>query len=146
MDCMVCKKHKDFLGVTGEPLIKTPGLVLSHFPVLDGVPATKGHLLIEASTHLVNPCDLTEKDSSDLGMMIGQGMKVLMKVLGAEHVYVFRINDKVEHFHTHLIPRYPGTASEWYGAKIFDCPTAPKIGHGEVKALSRELKDLFVRK
>jgi histidine triad (HIT) family protein len=120
MECTVCQKHKNFEAVTGRPLVRLGGLIVSHFPIIEGQPANKGHLLIEAERHVEDVSDLTDSESQALGLLISRSISHLTKVVGAEHAYAFRINDKVPHFHFHIIPRYFNTPNEFWGLKIMD--------------------------
>lgn len=140
MECMICDKHKDFQRVTGNPILQRDGLVVAHFPVIESVPATRGHLIIEPLRHLVNPTELSDNEAAALGLLIRDGIGLLTAKLGAEHVYVVRINDKVAHFHTHLVPRFAGTPKDFWGPKIMDWAGATKIGLAEVQQLSELLR------
>lgn len=164
MTCMVCEKHTSFGNVfdpsvlnppkersnvkpttqtLAQPIAKRNGFWVSHFPILEGMPALKGHLLIESDTHLVDPTELTDLQASSLGLLIRDCTKLHKQILKAEHSYVFRINDKVEHFHVHVIPRYLGTPKEFYGYKILEWQDSPKIDLPEVDRLSKMLADVY---
>jgi len=112
---------------------------VSHFPVIDGQEAIRGHLLIEPVRHITTPGELTDDEAASLGIAIKNYANLLMQKLDAEHVYVFRINDKVPHFHVHLVPRFPGTPKEYWGYKITEWPAIPRIGLEDVKKLSEKL-------
>lgn len=136
---MVCEKHQNFLKVTGEPILKREGFLLSHFPVLDGTPANKGHLLIESIRHIVDPADLNDEEAQGLGLLIRDAIVLVRRHLEAEQAYVFRLNEKVAHFHVHIVPRYKETPTEYMGYKIMDWADFPKLDLAEVKHLSRKL-------
>jgi histidine triad (HIT) family protein len=140
MNCIICDKHKDFASSVGESLAIKNGVVIAHIPVIDDQPATRGHLLIEPLRHVTEASELTEDEAMALGLFIRNGIKLVTKELGAEHAYVFRINDKVPHFHVHIVPRYSGTPAEYWGTKIMDWKGSPKLGGEEIKALSFQLK------
>ncbi len=137
---MVCEKHKDFDQVTGVPIAEGEGFVVSHFPIIDGQKANKGHLLIEAKRHIVAADEISEAEAQALGLLICKSIKLLTKFLGAEHAYVFRINDKVAHFHFHIVPRFKNTPKEYWGHKITEWPDATKLDHDQVRSLSKELR------
>jgi histidine triad (HIT) family protein len=140
MSCIICDKHKDFASYVGEPLAIKNGMVIAHMPVIDGQPATRGHLLIEPFRHLSDASDLTDDEAMALGLFIRNGIKLVTKVLGAEHAYVFRINDKVPHFHVHIVPRYPNTPTEHWGQKLMEWKGSPKLNSEEIKRLSQDIK------
>ncbi len=76
-----------------------------------------------------------------MGMLLQKGMTLLKNALGAEHVYFFRINDQVPHFHFHLVPRYPETPKDFWGLKIIDWPKYPKANVAEINELSELLRE-----
>lgn len=118
MDCVICQKHENFNLFTGPVLCEKSGMTLTHYPHMNEEKAVKGHLLIEPNRHILTPEEMTQDESHALGELIALGEKLIKQKLGAEHVYVFRINDKVPHLHFHLIPRYPQTPREFWGLKI----------------------------
>lgn len=139
-DCIICQKHKNFEASTGEPIIERGGWVLTHFPFVDGQKATKGYLLIETQRHIENLTDMNAQEAASLGELICEGSQLMKFRMNAEHVYVFRINDKVGHLHFHLVPRYADTPKEFWGFKISDYPGAQKISLAEIHEVSRFLK------
>lgn len=142
--CMICEKHPRLEDFTGEALANRGGFLLTHFPVLDGEKATRGHLLIETKRHITELTDLNFEEAAALGMLIRDGAEAIREVCGAEHVYLFRINDKVKHLHFHLVPRYAETPREVWGQKIMDWRENPnKISLYEVKILSEKLRSLL---
>lgn len=143
MECTICKKHRDFELFTGKPIAELGEMVVSHFPVIDGAPVTKGRLLIEPRRHITGDMELTEDESKSLGLLINRSMNLLIRKLGAEHVYVFRINDVVAHFHFHVIARFPNTPKEYWGYKITEWPDDTKLDLEGVKKLSSELSSLL---
>ena len=143
MTCIICDKHRDFASYVGEPLAIKNAVVIAHMPIVDGQLATKGHLLIEPLRHVTDASELTEDESMAMGLFIRNGIRLVTRELGAEHAYVFRINDKVPHFHVHIVPRHPNTSKEFWETKIMDYPNAPKLNYEEIKTLSSQLKKLF---
>jgi histidine triad (HIT) family protein len=139
-DCLICRKHVEPSRYTGPAILEEGGLRLSHFPVLDGAPATRGHLLIEPTRHVCDLSEMSEAEARALGVLVARGCALLKERLGAEHVYLFRINDQVAHLHFHLVPRYPGTPRENWGLKLFDWAGAPKIDLDQVKAVCAQLQ------
>jgi histidine triad (HIT) family protein len=140
MDCMICDKHKDLASATGGALFEKNGVTASHFPIIDNQPAIRGHILIEPTRHVVEASDLTEDEAMATGLLIRNSIALLKSKLGAEHAYVFRINDKVPHFHVHVVPRFAGTPTEFWGHKITEWNGAAKLGLEEIKALTNFTK------
>ena len=138
-DCFICNKHKD-LSPCGGIILEKGGLVLSHFPDSPTERATKGHLLIEPWRHITDLSEMNDAEASALGNLIRNGVDGIKK-LGAEHVYLFRINDMVAHLHIHLVPRYPGTPKEFWGRKIMDWPERNAIGELEIQSVAHKLKE-----
>ncbi len=142
MECMVCDKHGEgFEALTALPLLERGGLVLTHFPVLDGTPATRGHLLIETRRHITDLAEMNDDEAGALGWIAREGTKMIRRSYGAEHVYLYRINDKVPHLHWHLIPRYPTTPREFWGMKIMEWTGSEKIDLAAIKKLVSTMKD-----
>ena len=139
-DCMICQKHKNILESTGEVISEKGGWVLTHFPIVDGQKATKGYLLLETRRHIENLTDMNAHEAAALGELICEGSQLMRFRMNAEHVYVFRINDKVPHLHFHLVPRYANTPKEFWGFKISDWPETPKVSLAEIQEISKFLK------
>lgn len=143
MSCFICDKHSELSRYTGPLIAGAGGLWLTHFPIIDGAAATRGHLLIEPKRHITELGEMSPDEMSALGPLIAQTSRLLRAELGAElgaeHVYLFRINDLVAHLHFHLLPRYPGTPREHWGQKLMDWKEAPRIEHQEIQAVSQQL-------
>src|SRR5271163_1119664 len=103
MHCMICEKHKDFGSYVGMPITELGDLFVSHFPVIENERANKGHLIIEPKRHITDATELTDDEAKSLGLLIRDSIKLLRSALDAEHAYVFRLNDKVAHFHVHVV-------------------------------------------
>lgn len=139
-ECFICQKHKNLSEFTGEVIAQKGGLLLTHFPNLKDEKATRGHLLIEPKRHVTKLTELSDEECNALGGFIRLGASLMEGLLKAEHVYVFRINDKVAHFHIHLIPRYAGTPREFWGAKIMEWPGRKTVTLEEIRNVSRDLR------
>lgn len=59
---------------------------------------------------------------------------------GAEHVYAAVIGDGIEHFHLHLIPRYPGTPREYWWVRLDEWPDAPRGDARDIETLTKRLR------
>lgn len=140
-NCIVCQKHQDFSAVTGEPILEKGGWVVTHFPYLNDEKATKGYLLIETRRHIRDFPEMNAEEAAALGELIQKGSALIQNKMGAEHVYLFRINDKVAHLHLHLAPRYPNTPKEFWGMKVSEWTGNPKVDLQGIQETSRLLKD-----
>lgn len=142
MKCSICNKYGP--ATSFKPIAELEGITLSHIQPVDGGSVMRGRLIIEPKRHVVNPEDLTAHEFSNMGLLLQQAMVTLKKSLHAEHVYFFRINDLVAHFHFHVVPRYPLTPKEFWGLKITDWPEYPQINSLEVESLSKILHEQWV--
>jgi diadenosine tetraphosphate (Ap4A) HIT family hydrolase len=59
---------------------------------------------------------------------------------GAEHVYAAVIGHGVDHFHRHVIPRYPGTPGEYRWTRVDEQPDAPRGDARGAAALVERLR------
>lgn len=138
-DCFICKKHRALAEFTGPVIREYGGLILTHFADIPDEKATRGHLIIEPRRHITDFSELNLEEVDALGPMIKDG-SALIRELGAEHIYLFRINDKVPHLHFHLVPRYPDTPKEFWGTNIMRYEGSPKIRLLEIQKLAEELR------
>lgn len=139
-DCLICQKQENLSAYTGEVIAQRDGWVLTHFPYGLGENAIRGHLVLETRRHIQDFTDLTDDEAAALGGLIKLGSRAIKTILQAEHVYAFRINDKVAHLHVHLVPRYPGTPKEHWGLKITAWPDRPTVTLPEIQSISRDLQ------
>lgn len=138
MSCFICGKYQGDRPV--QPIAELEGIALTHIAPSDDGWAMKGRLIIEPIRHVENPEDLMPQEFSNMGILLQRAMNVLKAHLGAEHVYFFRINEQVKHFHFHVLPRYAGTPKEFWGLKIVDWPDYPKIDDNGVQELSSAVR------
>lgn len=139
MDCLICTKHRGAFA----PILQGEFSALSHYPCGADTPKVyRGHLFVEAKTHVSTFAELFEEQAEEMGRLIAKGSRLLKQVLGAEHVYLYTIGHLVDHLHVHLIARYPGTPKEyWGGAKLWEWPEAPFLEGQAVSALSARLRE-----
>lgn len=140
MDCFICSKQRNLSEFTGPVIRERGGLRLTHFPDIPDEKATRGHLLLEPVRHITDLGEMNTAEQEALGSLIAEGSRLIREHTGAEHVYLYRINDKVPHLHFHLIPRYPNTPREFWGLKITAYEGSPKIKLPEIRALSEKMK------
>ncbi|MCB0393966.1 MAG: hypothetical protein KDD25_05375 [Bdellovibrionales bacterium] len=138
MKCVICDKYEGQNRIS--PIVEIDGVTLSHIAPGDDGWAMKGRLIVEPVRHVVNPEDLSSTEFANMGRVLQIAMGLLKDRLGAEHVYFFRINDLVAHFHFHVLPRFPGTPKEFWGMKLLDWTKIPMIRAEEIQSLSEELR------
>lgn len=124
-------------------IYESGGMVLTHFPFVPDERAVKGWLIVEPRRHIQDMSEMNDQESAALGLVIRKAEMLIKKNLGAEHVYLSRINDKVAHLHFHLIPRYPGTPKEFWGRKIWEYPGFQALTLGEIQQLSEDLGQIL---
>jgi len=139
--CGICEKHKNLSAFTGPVIAQREGWLLTHFPFLKEEKSSPGHLVLETRRHVTDFSELTPEELGQLGPLIAFGIERVKKVLSAEHVYVFRINDKAPHLHLHLIPRFKETPSEYFGLKILQWPERPALTLEQVKETAQRLRE-----
>jgi diadenosine tetraphosphate (Ap4A) HIT family hydrolase len=62
-----------------------------------------------------------------------------MSVLPVDHVYAAIVGDEIPHLHVHLLPRYAGTAREYWWDRVDEWPDAPRGGEQAVAHLVERL-------
>ena len=138
-DCMVCQKHQDIKTFT-DVIAERDGWILTHFPFIADEKAAKGHLILETKRHIIDLSEMTTEEAKGMGELAQFGVQQLKTKLSAEHVYMFRINDKVAHLHVHLIPRYSNTPKEYWGFKINEWPGREILNLSQIHHVTNLLK------
>jgi len=144
-DCIICRKHARPELYIGNFIAELGGLKLGHFPFLPDEKATRGHLILEPQRHITQLEDMNDSEAAALGVLTRAGVQMLKSELGAEHVYILRINDKVAHLHFHLVPRYPGTPREHWGPQIMNWPDRPIVDLPRIKEISLRLHEIAMK-
>jgi len=140
-DCFICKKHRALSEYTGPIIFEHGGLTLTHFPSVPDEKAVEGWLIVEPRRHIEHMSEMNEAESAALGLLLAKAERLIKEKLGAEHVYLQRINDKVAHLHFHLIPRYPDTPKEFWGRRIHEFPGFKTLSLAQIQGLSKELAE-----
>ena len=112
-------------------------VVVTHLP---GEDVYLGYLFVEARRHVRELGDLSEEEAAAVGRAAARWSRALQAVTGAEHVYSAVIGHGVDHFHLHLIPRYPGTPREYWWTRVDEWPGAPRGGEAEIAELLERLR------
>jgi histidine triad (HIT) family protein len=145
-DCFVCRKHRDRGALLpGGPVAEDELVLVSHVVPPDvlgreGTTAYLGQLFVEPRRHAPGLPDLTDAEARSVGWWCTRASRALRDVSGAEHVYAAVFGDDVPHLHVHLLPRFPGTPREYWGARVNRWPQARRGTAAEIGVLVRELR------
>jgi len=71
-------------------------------------PIRPGHVLVGCRSAGASLSDVSEEDAAALMRLASRVAKHIVRVTGAEKVYVAAIGDKDKHFHVHLLPKMKG--------------------------------------
>jgi histidine triad (HIT) family protein len=141
-DCFVCQKHRGVLDVPGGPIYQDELVYAGHAQIPPGQEtAYLGYLMVEPKRHVPGLADLLGREAAALGILLARLSRALQASVGAEHVYAFVLGDHVPHLHVHLVPRYPGAPTQYWGIHVDEWPGAPRGGPAEIEALVRRLRD-----
>jgi diadenosine tetraphosphate (Ap4A) HIT family hydrolase len=116
--------------VTHLPLVTPAGV--AHDAYL-------GYLFVETRRHVAEFGDLDLAEAASVGRLASRVSRALLQE-GAEHVYAAVIGHGVDHFHLHLIPRYPGTPREYWWVRLDEWPDAPRGEARDIEALTKRLR------
>lgn len=138
-DCFICDKHA--MGSASSGFIHEDGLVYAgHILPPDLTDVYLGYLMIEPKRHVAGLGELTDEEAAGLGVLTNNLASALRAGEGAEHVYSFVLGDEVPHLHVHLVPRYPGTPTEYWGGRIGQSPGAPRGDVDDITAACDRLR------
>jgi diadenosine tetraphosphate (Ap4A) HIT family hydrolase len=141
MECPVCTKHKTLETLPGGAIFQDERVFIAHFPHLKDEPAHFGHVIIETKRHIESARELSDVEATSIGLFLQRITRGLELGMGAEHVYVVRIGDKVPHLHFHLVPRFPGTPRDFWGPLLFQWPMGKKATPQEMVQITEKLKN-----
>lgn len=114
-----------------------------HIPPPDLTDVYLGYLMIEPKRHVAGLGELTDEEAAGLGVLTNNLASALKAGEGAEHVYSFVLGDEVAHLHVPLVPRYPGTPTEYWGGRISQSPGAPRGDVDDITAACDRLRQAF---
>jgi diadenosine tetraphosphate (Ap4A) HIT family hydrolase len=128
-DCFRCAKHRSLETLPGGEIISDEHAVVSHLPLTTPARTVDavylGYLFVELRRHAAEWGDLTPDEAASVGRLAARASAALRDTEGAEHVYAAVIGHGVDHFHVHLIPRYPGTPREYWWVRVDSGRTRP---------------------
>jgi histidine triad (HIT) family protein len=144
-DCFICDKHSH---ADSSPLVLAADdlVVVSHLPLVTPAGAEErvylGYLFIEPRRHVGELGDLTAAEAAAVGRHAARASRALQLSERAEHVYAAVIGHGVDHFHLHLIARYPNTPREYWWTRVDEWPDAPRGDKEAVAALIQRLRSV----
>jgi diadenosine tetraphosphate (Ap4A) HIT family hydrolase len=138
--CFVCDKHARRSEVPGGAIFEDDQTYVGHVLPNDLTHVYLGHLIVEPKRHVEGLGHLTNDEASALGCRVNEMSRLLREVEGANHIYSWVLGDAVPHLHIHLVPRYPDTPREFWGAKVTDWPGAPRGGKAEIAGICERLR------
>ncbi len=134
--CLACQIVRGARAVPGGILLAEAGFRLHA--VADATPL-RGWLVLTSERHARGWYDLDAAELAALGPLAARVMAAQRAALGAEHVYAFAIGDVVQHFHLHLVPRYPDTPERLRGRRCFDGRADDMLPDAEVARATRDV-------
>jgi histidine triad (HIT) family protein len=139
-DCFICAKHA--AGV--DAIAEDEHALVTHLPLTTPAGTAEsvylGYLFVELRRHAAGLGDLTADEAASVGRLAAAAAGALGATEGAEHVYSAVIGHGVDHFHLHVIPRYPGTPREFWWTRVDEWPDAPRGGAAEIAELVARLR------
>jgi diadenosine tetraphosphate (Ap4A) HIT family hydrolase len=140
--CFVCEKHRLGPDAPGGIIYEDETVYAGHAsPPGGGGDVYLGHLIAEPKRHVVGLGELTDDEAASLGRLVNDLAKVLRVREGAEHIYSFVSGESgVEHLHIHVVPRYPGTPSDYRGMRVTQWAGAPRGGISEMVATCHRVR------
>jgi diadenosine tetraphosphate (Ap4A) HIT family hydrolase len=127
--CFICAKHASPASAA-LVVFEDAHVVVSHLPLVTPARSASqvylGYLFVESRRHVGELGDLTDAEAAAVGSAAARASRTLQAGAGAEHVYAAVIGHGVEHFHLHLIARYPGTPREYWWTRVDEWPAAPR--------------------
>jgi histidine triad (HIT) family protein len=141
--CFICDKHSD-TSVSPLVLAADEHVVVAHLPLVTPAGVQEqvylGYLFVEARRHVGGLGGLSPAEAAAVGRHAARASRALQVSEGAEHVYAAVVGHGVDHFHLHLIPRYPGTPREYWWTRVDEWPDAPRGDGQAVAALIERLR------
>lgn len=145
-DCFVCRKQRGLVNIPGGVIHRDDLTYASHSALPEkGGPSYLGTLFVEPLRHVAGLADLDDAEAQRLGLVAARLARALRATEGAEHCYLHVLGHHVPHLHLWVVPRYPGTPSEYWGLNVGKWPGAPRGGVQEIQGLCDRVRDYLRR-
>jgi diadenosine tetraphosphate (Ap4A) HIT family hydrolase len=143
----VCEKHRQGDAAIGGVIHRDDLVYAGHVYPAPGTDVVYlGHLMAEPTRHVVGLGALTDDEAAALGRLVNDLAAALLATEGAEHVYSFVLGDDVEHLHVHVVARYPGTPTEYWGGRLHRWPDAPRGAAADITAVNDRVRGALARR
>jgi len=140
--CFVCRKHVGEISLPGCAVYEDDLVYAGHAAIPEGQTTDYlGSLMVEPKRHISGLADLTDDESQKVGLLIARLSRALKTSEGAEHVYMFVLGHAVPHLHIWVVPRYPGTPSEYWGLRVNEWSGAPRGGAEQIATLCKRIRE-----
>ena len=139
-DCVVCREVAGEVELPGGPLWDDELVFAFHVPPLHEPEPLLGHLLVVPRRHADTWADLTDAEAARIGLVAAHLGRALRSVIDPERIYSLVVGHGADHFHLHLVPRYPGTPAELDLLHADEWEGAPHGGAGEIAAIVARLR------
>jgi diadenosine tetraphosphate (Ap4A) HIT family hydrolase len=142
--CFVCAEHASAAAMPGGIIAGDENVVVTHLPLVTAAGEADsvylGHLFVETRRHVSALGDLEPDEAQSVGLLTARAARALRESQGAEHVYAAVIGHGIDHFHLHVIPRYPATPREYWWTRVDEWPGAPRGAAAQIKAVAGRLR------
>ena len=104
-----------------------------------------GTLFVEPRRHVPGLDDLDDEEAARFGVVTTHLARALREATEAERIYSMVLGHHVSHLHLWMFPRYPGTPQEYWGARVFEWPAAPRGGAPEIEVLCDRIREQLAK-
>ncbi|MGD8632940.1 MAG: HIT family protein [Anaerolineales bacterium] len=140
-DCFICCKQREKAPPPGGWIYADDLVMASHANLKpDSGDQYLGWVVLETRRHTPDLASLSDEEAQRIGLITSKIASALKNELEAEKIYSFVIGERVAHFHLHLLPRYPNTPQEYWGARVNEWPGAARGSEPELTALCSRLR------
>ena len=135
----MCDKHD--LGAPGGVIFEDDLVYVGHVFGSDLSEVYLGYVMVEPKRHVAGLGELTDPEAAAIGETVNRVSAALRRSEGAEHIYSFVLGDAVDHLHIHVVPRYPGAPSQYWGPRVDQWPEAPRGGLADIEAVVERIRN-----
>ncbi len=142
-DCFICQKHKGGIPTAGSVIYEDDEVYIGHIDKRQPEHYL-GHIMIDVKRHVAALADMSRREAEAFGVAMARVSQALMQCEQAEHVYALVSGNSVSHVHMHLVARYPGTPTAYWGPmEVYDAPNARIGTSAEVEALCKRIRNFM---